>query len=123
MSDQPDSLESVDPPPTGIAAHAKLGGQRSAEARRKLTLPDIEEALGDLETVEDAQRWLRLAFVWSAAEKITGSRSLGMVGAIREWLKCYEAGLTRDRIRSLERELAHLKAERAARDDFRLPTR
>jgi hypothetical protein len=86
---------------------------RSAEVRRKLTLTDIEQQVGDLRTVEDAMRWLKLAFLWSAAEKIAGSRALAMVGAIREWQKCYDSALARDRVKALERRIAELEGESA----------
>ena len=34
-------------------------GRRSGQARRRLTLEDAERDLGDLDTLEDAMRWLR----------------------------------------------------------------
>ncbi len=92
---------------------ARALGQRSGQARRRLTLEDVERELGRLETPADAQRWARIAFQWGSAGLIPKGVVTGCASLMREWRELFKlqvqlAGMVKlqRRIDELERELA-----------------
>src|SRR5689334_3978565 len=85
--------------------------ERSASSRKKVTLEDAESLLGALDTPQDAKRWLRQAFLWAAAEKVSGAAGTAMVGAVREWLKAHAEEVDAEQIKRLEQRIKELEAE------------
>ena len=92
-------------------------GKLSGAARRtkRLTLEQVETALGPLETEHDAKRRLERLGVWCAAGLVSGSQGGAAVRATEQWLKAHSEELDRERLREaekrvklLERELLHV---------------
>ena len=83
---------------------AREAGQKGgrAKARRKLTLDRVEAEFGDLDTLEDAQRWLRLVGTWAAAGLLAGTVANAAVRSIDVWLRAHESKLTRELVDKLK---------------------
>ena len=92
-------------------AAARKGGQETAR-RKKLAregpVEQVTRELGDLDTFEDAARWIRLTTIWAAAGKISGATAKTAVSAVRAWIavKRYE-----ERIRALQSRVKKLEGE------------
>lgn len=99
---------------------AREAGARGGRARRKLTVADVERELGSLETPADAKRWLRQAYVWAAAQLLSGSAGNACVGACREWLKAHAEQVDAERVKALEGRLHELESELAKRTGLRV---
>jgi hypothetical protein len=92
-----------------IAKYAAIG---SAAARRiRLTLTNVERILGELETLEDAQRWLRQAYLWSAAGMLKGAVAGACVRAAEVWIRAHDSKVTRDSVLQLQRRIQQLEQE------------
>jgi len=91
---------------TGAAA-----GRRSGQVRKRLTVAEVESALGALATPEDAKRRLERLNVWLTAGLLPGAAGHAAVRAVEVWLRAYDSGLETDRVRALAKEVARLKAE------------
>jgi len=87
---------------------ARALAQRSAEARRTLTLADMEAALGALETPADARRWAKQAALWGAKGLIVNAQAF--VGFMREWRENFQLDLDRAAMVRLERRVRELEA-------------
>jgi len=96
----------------------RAGGQRSAVVRKKLGLSRVELELPRLTSVEAAKSRLEKLSDWGAAGLLAGTTLSGAVRAVEVWLKLHEFEIDRDRIKTLERRIAELEAERS---DWRLP--
>lgn len=99
---------------------ARKAGRRSAKSRRKLVVDDVEEALGALDTLEDASRWLRQIGIWAAAGKLSGAVANACVRSVEVWLKAHESKLTRQVVDDLKGRLAELEGELQERQRPRL---
>lgn len=100
----------------GREVSGSAAGKRSGQARKRLTLEDVEQALGPLESPEDAKRWLGLLAQWCAAGLVSGSQGGSAVRAVQQWLVAHGEAIDRDRLREAERKVRALEAElRAAR--------
>ncbi len=78
---------------------------------RKLRVNDVEEALGALDTLEDAGRWLRQIGIWAAAGKLSGAVANACVRSVEVWLKTHESKLTRQVVDDLKGRLAELEGQ------------
>jgi hypothetical protein len=96
---------------------ARKGGL--AKARRRLTLDRVETELPPMDTPEHVRAGLQLVQRWAAAGMLAGSVAGSCVRAAEVWLKLHEHELDRDRVRGLERRIAELEAELAARSVIR----
>lgn len=85
--------------------------RRSAAARKRLTLSEVEEQLGGLDSVEDAQRRLERLGVWLTAGLVSGSQGGSAVRATETWLKAHSEKLDRDRLRQTEQRVKELERE------------
>ncbi len=95
-----------------IGRHSAKAARRSAQRRRRLTLPEVEQELGALDTPQDAQRWLRQAYVWAAGGLVPGTVASAMVRAAEVWLKAHDMAQVAGRIRELEQLVADLRRPR-----------
>jgi hypothetical protein len=98
-----------------IAKQASKGGK--ARASKRLTLEKVQGALGALATPEDAQRHLKQIVDWCGAGLIRPGLAGAMVRGVEQWVKAFDVGVSRDRVRQLERRVAELtkQIEAAAR--------
>ncbi len=86
-------------------------GRRSGRARRGLTLEDVERDLGDLDTLEDAMRWLRQIALWAAGGLLHGAVASACNRSVEVWIKGHEAKLTREVVDHLRSRLEELEAQ------------
>ena len=91
-------------------------GKRSGQARRRLTLTDVEGELTPLANEQDAKHRLDRLATWLAAGLISGSQGGAAVRATEVWLKAHSEQLDRERlyeaekrVKALERELANVR--------------
>ena len=96
---------------TFTSESARIAGRKGGRPR-KLTLDHVERELGRLETITDAQRWLRCLALWGASGLLSGVATSSCVRACDIFLKSLEHELTaevadglRKRVESLEAEL------------------
>jgi hypothetical protein len=91
----------------------RRGGIRSGEVRRhrkrKLTLEDVERGLGPLESLDDAQRWLRQVGIWAAAGLLSGSVAGAIVSGVKAWIYGHESRLTQEVIYDLRKRLEEVE--------------
>ena len=80
----------------------RKGGR--AKARMKLNLARVEEELGQLDTLDDAERWLRTIGIWAAAGMLAGAVASACVRSIEVWLRSFEK-------RSIEAEIDELREQ------------
>lgn len=90
---------------------ARVLGKRSGKARKRLTLADVEDALGPLETEQDAKRRLGLLGVWLTAGLVSGSQGGAAVRSVEVWLKAHAEQVDRDRLREAEKKVRELERE------------
>ena len=83
-----------------------IGGQRSAQARKRLVLTDVEEQLGALDDAADVRRWARQVILWSCSGKIPGAVANACASLLREWGQAHRVEKVEGRLRALEDELA-----------------
>src|SRR5438876_8373271 len=103
-------------PNPNIASLASQGGR--ARARSRLTLDRVEAELGALDSLEDAQRWLRRLCLWGAGGLLPGAVLGGCVRAVDQWIRAHESKLTRevvDNLRARVNELEGLTRPRGER--------
>ena len=91
---------------------ARALAERSADVRRTLTLADMEDALGALDTPADARRWAKQAALWGAKGLIVNAQAF--VGFMREWRENFSLDLDRAAFVRLERRIKELERELAA---------
>lgn len=89
----------------------RRGGKASGKARAKLTLERVERELGPLDSLEDAQRWLRRLGLWGAAGLLPGAVLGACVRAVDVWVRAHESKLVRDDVEALRKRLAELEGE------------
>lgn len=65
--------------------------------------------LGELTTVEDAQRWLRTIAQAVAEKRLTHNEGRTMTGAVREWIRAEDIRLRAVDLEELRGQLAELK--------------
>ena len=87
-----------------IAKHAAKGNR--AMRRRKLTLTRVEQELGKLQTLEDAERWLRIVGSWAAAGMLPGAVASACVRSVEVFVRAHEAKVTRKLVEELQRKIA-----------------
>ena len=87
------------------------GGIAKAKARRQLTLERVEEELGSLGSLEDAERWLLRLGTWAAGGLLSGAVAGACVRAVDVWLRAHEAKLSRELIEKLRVRLDDLEAQ------------
>ena len=115
----PESL--VDPATGFCPSHGPGASQRMVEIGRKGAeatkrkyagggLPS--EHLGSLETIRDAQRWLRMIAEAVGERRLTYSEGQSMTAAVREWIKAEDARLRAEDLQELQAEVADLKRQR-----------
>lgn len=97
-----------------LAAQASFAAARSAARRRKLTIEDVEQELGQLETTEDAKRWLRQIVIWGAGGLLKGVIANACASLVREWLKAHDHQGLETRVRELEARCRTYEREREA---------
>ena len=87
-------------------------GEKARErAAQKLTLKRVQDDLGTLETIDDAQRWLQLIAGWTAANMISGTAGHVCVRSVEIWLRAHESKLTQAVVNDLRKEVDTLKGE------------
>ena len=89
---------------------ARIAGRKGGRPR-KLTLDRVERELGELETVGDAQRWLRRIATWGAARLLPGVVVGSCVRAVEIWLRTREHELTEEVVDKLRARIEQLEAE------------
>lgn len=94
-------------------AKAREAGRRGGKAsgRRRLSLDKVEAELGSLDSLEDAQRWLRMIALWTAAGMLTGAAGNVCVRSVEVWLKGAEAKLSREITTELRRRLEDIESQ------------
>ena len=91
---------------------AREMGRRGGLARRRpLRLDQVEAELGDLETIEDAQRWLRRIALWAAAGLLHGAVASACNRSVEVWLKGQEARVTRELAERLRKRVEELETQ------------
>ena len=98
------------------SATARSAGKASGTARRaarRLTLPQVEEALGPLQTEQHAKHRLERLGVWLAAGLLSGSQGGAAVRATEVWLRAHSDALDRERLRAAEKRVRQLERELA----------
>ena len=93
--------------------HGREAGKKGgpAKARRKLTLDRVEAELGDLETLEEAQRWLRSIGIWAMAGMVPGTVANAAVRSVDVWLRAHESKLTRELMDKLRARVEDMEAQ------------
>lgn len=93
-------------------------GKRSGAARRRLTLDDVEQTLGELNTPDDAERWLRQIALWAAAGKLHGAVASACNRSVEVWIKARESKRAQrifdemvKRVEELERQLRQARVK------------
>ncbi len=88
-------------------------GRRSGRTRRnqRLTLDRAETTLGPLESLQDAQRWLRHIGLWGAAGLLPGAVLSGLVRCVEVWVKTHEATITEQVAGELRERLDDIEAQ------------
>lgn len=95
--------------PERARAAGRKGGR--AKAERRLSLDRVEAELGPLDSLEDAQRWLRTIATWTAAGMLTGAAGNVCVRSVEVWLKGAEAKLSREIVERLRARLDALEGQ------------
>jgi len=95
----------------GDGAQARLLAKRSAQVRRRLTLEDVEDTLGALDTPADAKRQLRQLVLWGASGLLAGTVLNGSVRGLEVWLKAHAEEVDLERMKQLEQRVRELEAE------------
>jgi hypothetical protein len=88
-------------------------GKRSAAARRKLTLDDVERDLPAMDSVEHVKDRLETICNWSVAGLVAGSQAGAAVRACEQWLKVHAWALDVARVRQLEARVRELEGQLA----------
>ena len=111
-------------PDTGLCgAHDPAKTERLKEAARKggnATALRFKpsglssDRLGPLETIHDAQRWLRLIAGAVGARQLTHSEGQSMTASVREWVKAESERLKVEDLEELRAQVAELKRLRPA---------
>lgn len=96
---------------TDMRALGRKGGKASGKARRRLTLDRVERELGPLDTIADAQRWLRTLGLWGAAGLVPGAVLGACVRSVDVWLRGQEQKLVAEDVEALRQRLGELEAE------------
>ena len=112
------------PPQRGnpnLRHHARDGGRRSGQRRRKLFLEDVERELGALDTLEDAMRWLRRIALWAAGGLLHGAVASACNRSVEVWVRAHESRLTREVVEQLRGRLEELEAQTARARLGRVP--
>lgn len=109
-------------PSTGLCpSHAPGASERLSEAGRKgaeATARKLRgaglpaEELGPLETVEDAQRWLRLIAQAVGERRLSHSEGTSMTRAVKAWIDTEDVRLRARDLRDLQDQLAELTRSR-----------
>lgn len=97
----------------------RRGGRVSAHRRRKLTVDDIEEAFGPLDTLEDAMRRLDKLSVWITAGLLPGAGGHAAVRSIEVWVRAHESKLTRQVVDELRARIGELEGQLRERPRLR----
>src|SRR5690348_16504383 len=84
---------------------ARAAAHKSAERRRKLTVEDVEGALGTLDSLEDAMRWLRQVGLWAAGGLLRGVVANACNRSVEVWIRAHESRLTREVVDQLRGRL------------------
>ncbi len=86
-------------------------GHRGGEAtKRKFGgrgLP--RDALGPLESIHDAQRWLRLIAQAVGERMLTHSEGQSMTAAVREWVKAEDARVASEDLATLKAQISEVR--------------
>lgn len=111
----------VDPSQGLCPAHQPGASERLAEAGRKgaeTTARKLRgdglhpEELGALETVEDAQRWLKRIAQAVGQRQLTHSEGASMTRAVEAWIRSEDTRLRAVDLRELQNQIAELKRSR-----------
>lgn len=92
-----------------LREQGKRGGEATRRRFRGSGLPS--EELGDLDTVEDAQRWLRLTAQAVGERRLTHSEGASMVRAVEAWMKCEDVRLRAQDLRDVQAQIEQLKGK------------
>ena len=90
---------------------AHVLASRSASRRRVLTLEDVTQELGALDTPGDAKRWLRQIVLWGTSGLIPGTMAQAGASCVREWLKAHAEEFDAARVKALEHRIRELEGE------------
>src|SRR5438309_2858326 len=85
--------------------------RRSAQARRRLVLEEVERELPPLTDLESAMHRLDVVARWSLAGMVAGTVLNGVVRSCEVWMRGHEAKLTREVVDQLRVRLADLEAQ------------
>ncbi len=102
-----------------IAKHARKGGQ--ARQRSRLSLDRVEEAFGELQTLDDPERRLERLGVWAAAGMLAGSVAGAAVRSIEVWIRVHESKLTEAVVEELKADVDRIKDEIKRRPGVKAP--
>jgi len=90
---------------------ARTLGQRSGQARRRLTLEDVERDLPPMDSIEHVKDRLETICNWSVAGLVAGSQAGAAVRACEQWLKVHAWALDVARVRQLEARVRELEGQ------------
>ena len=99
------------PDGTARMRHRGQKGGAATKARyRGNGLP--RDRLGPLETIQDAQRWLRMIAEAVGSREITHSEGQSMTTAVREWVRAEGERLKAEDLAALQEQVAELRRQR-----------
>jgi hypothetical protein len=95
----------------GASERLAEAGRRGAEATaRRFKAPGLDPSdLGDLESVQDAQRWLRRIGEGVVTGKLRAQEATAGVRAIETWLKAEQDRVASDELAELRAQLVELR--------------
>ena len=90
---------------------AKRKAEKEAEEALRGKMRELAEGLGELETIEDAKRWLKIITRGVTAGDLSPQAAQAGIRGCSEWLKANENQLTEKVVSELAGEMKRLKAE------------
>jgi len=88
----------------------RRGGKTTAKRFKSPGLP--AEELGPLDTVEDAQRWLKRIAQAVGERRLTHSEGATMTRAVKAWIQSEDTRLRASDLQELQEQIAELKRSR-----------
>ncbi len=90
---------------------AREAGKRSGQARRRLTLEDVERELPQLDTPERIRQAYETVQRWACAGLISAGAAGAAVRSCDGAVRLYEATLDRNALKAVEDRLAELEGQ------------
>ena len=92
-------------------------GQASGRAKRQkqLNLARVENELGALDSLDDAQRWVRRLCLWGAGGLLPGAVLGACCRCVEMWMRANEGRITREVVDQLRSRIHELEGQMKAR--------